>query len=132
MEKKTFSRSERIRKKTDFERFKLYRGKTTKVFGGPFVIIQLPNNLDITRIGIRVPKKIGKAYVRNRIKRLIREVFRQNKKAFPPSADLLIIVTERPGALSLNFFMEEIIGAVSRLSEKLKTDREKGQTENGF
>lgn len=131
VERKTFSRSERIRKKSDFDRFRLYRGKTERVSRGPFVILRLPNDLDTTRIGIRVPKKVGKAYVRNRIKRLIREVFRQNKNAFPPSADLLIIVTERPSALSLKSFMEEILSAVSRLSKMLKTDREKGRGENG-
>ena len=125
VERNTFSRSERIRKKNDFERFRRNRGKTERVSRGPFVIIRLPNDLDITRIGIRVPKKVGKAYVRNRIKRLIREVFRLNKKAFPPSADLLIIVTERPGTISLKYFMEEIIGAASRLSKMSKTDREK-------
>jgi len=132
VEKKTFSRSERIRKKNDFERFRLYRGETTRVSRGPFVILRLPNDLDTTRIGIRVPKRVGKAHVRNRIKRLIREVFRQNKNAFPPSADLLIIVTERPNAVSLKYFMEEILGIISRLSEMLKTDREKGRVENGF
>ncbi len=141
MERKTFSKSERIRKKSDFERFRTLRRETTKMSRGPFTIIRLPNDLSITRIGIRVGRKIGKAHVRNRIKRLIREVFRQNKNTFPPSSDLLIIVTKTPAILTLKSFMDDLLNVVSRLSEiskavkaktvKAKTGREVASVKKG-
>lgn len=120
MERKTFSKSERIRKRRDFERFKIQRGEISRTHEGAFTLLSLPNDLATTRIGIRVGKKIGKAHMRNRIKRLIREVFRQNKDAFPPSSDLLIIVTATPDTLTLKSFVEDIIPAASRLSKDIK------------
>jgi ribonuclease P protein component len=44
-----------------------------------------------TRLGIVASKKLGKSVLRNRLKRLVREVFRRNRKLFPESSDLVII-----------------------------------------
>jgi ribonuclease P protein component len=66
-----------------------------------------------------VGKKIAKAHVRNRIKRLIREVFRLHKKDFPPSADILISVTRRPQILSLKPFEDTILGLAGKLNKKV-------------
>jgi ribonuclease P protein component len=53
------------------------------------VIRVLPNNLEISRIGITVSRKVGKAVVRNRIKRLMREIIR--KTPVKPGYDLVFI-----------------------------------------
>jgi len=55
------------------------------------LIHALPNTLGHPRLGITVTKKSGKAVVRNRWKRLIREVFRKNKGAFP-AVDMVFTV----------------------------------------
>ena len=53
------------------------------------VIRVLPNNLDVSRFGITVSRKVGKAVVRNRIKRLIREIVR--KTPVKPGYDIVFI-----------------------------------------
>lgn len=41
------------------------------------VLRAVPNELDITRYGFTVSRRVGKAVVRNRVKRLLREILRQ-------------------------------------------------------
>ncbi len=58
-------------------------------------MIVLANDLSYNRLGISVHRKAGNAVRRNRIKRLIREVFRLHRALFPSAAD--IVLTVRPG-----------------------------------
>ncbi|MBM9613394.1 ribonuclease P protein component [Desulfobulbus rhabdoformis] len=66
-----------------------------KRYRGPgFAVIILANALPWNRLGISVQRKVGNAVRRNRIKRLVREVFRCNRTQFPSCCD--IVVTIRP------------------------------------
>ena len=62
----------RLKKQSDFD--KLFK-KGTRLFAPSLTIIYAPANH--TTMGISVGKKHGKSVMRNRIKRLIREAFRQ-------------------------------------------------------
>ena len=48
------------------------------------------NGLTHSRLGITVPARVGKAVVRNRIKRRLREVFRLNRAAIPGGWDIVV------------------------------------------
>jgi ribonuclease P protein component len=47
-----------------------------------------------TRLGITVTRKIGNAVARNRIKRLVREVFRQHRQQLPSGLDLVWVAKQ--------------------------------------
>ncbi|MBN2125606.1 MAG: ribonuclease P protein component [Deltaproteobacteria bacterium] len=76
-----------------------------------FTIILLKNGLGITRLGITVAKRTGNAVKRNRIKRLIREFYRQNKACFPRGCD--VVVAARKNAVDLDYRrVKEELGAL--------------------
>jgi len=78
-----------------------------------FVIYGIKNLLGFTRIGLSVPKKVGTAVKRNRVKRILREVFRQNKERFFKSHDIVVVV--KKGAEGLSFReAEEIFLSISK------------------
>ena len=54
------------------------------------VLFGLPNSRDECRFGITVTKKVGGAVQRNRIKRVMREIFRRRRAELAPSLDLVV------------------------------------------
>jgi ribonuclease P protein component len=60
-----------------------------------------PNDVSVPRLGIVASRKVGNAVVRNRVKRLIREVFRRSSDARPAGVDLVVI--PRPGFLDASY-----------------------------
>lgn len=46
------------------------------------------------RVGVSVSRKIGSAVVRNRIKRLLKEIFRKNKEAIKQGYDVVFIARQ--------------------------------------
>ena len=53
------------------------------------------NRLDCNRVGITVGKKLGKAHIRNRTRRRIREVYRLNEEQFQPGWDIVVVARSR-------------------------------------
>ena len=59
------------------------------------VMYSAANNLEYSRIGISVSKKVGNSVVRHRIKRLIRESYRLHEPAFNSGLDIVVVARTR-------------------------------------
>lgn len=79
-------KSFRLKKQSDFQ--KLFQ-KGTRVFTPSFTLLYKPSN--VTRMGISIGKRHGKAVQRNKIKRLIREAFRLVNADMVGCYDMIII-----------------------------------------
>jgi ribonuclease P protein component len=62
------------------------------VSGKHFVIFGLPGATPRSRLGITATKRVGTAATRNRIKRLIRDVFRNHRRELHGPVDLVVNV----------------------------------------
>ena len=54
-----------------------------------------PNRSAANRVGVTVGKKLGKAVVRNRVRRRLREVYRLNEHRFKPGWDIVVVARSR-------------------------------------
>ncbi len=68
---------------------RLYR--TSGQANGLLVLYARPNRTERNRVGITVSKKLGKAHVRNRLRRRLREVYRLNEALFAPGWDIVVV-----------------------------------------
>ena len=81
---------------------------------GYLVLYARRNRTATNRVGVTVSKKLGKAHIRNRIRRRLREVYRLNEMRFVPGWD--IVVVARTKALKASF--DQLTNAYLSLAEK--------------
>ena len=62
---------------------------------GLLVLYARKNRTAENRVGITVSKKLGKAHVRNRTRRRIREVYRLNEEKFCPGWDIVVVARSK-------------------------------------
>lgn len=93
MKPRSFTKAERIRKNAHFMHI---RKNGISYRGSLFGITVCRNNIGFNRIGISVSSsKVPTAVNRNRIKRLIREFFRQNKSQLSKKSNDIIFYVWR-------------------------------------
>lgn len=120
------TRNERLRRKADFDRvFK----QGNVVQDNFFVVLYIKNGLPFSRIGVSVKKKFGKAHDRNRLRRIVKEIFRKNKSAFQPGYDILVFARKelsdsfKNGEADYHSLSDHLLGLLSRIAEQGKNEK---------
>ncbi|MFQ5850038.1 MAG: ribonuclease P protein component [Candidatus Binatia bacterium] len=96
-DRESFRKRARLSRRSEF--LGLSRGGR-KVYTPHFIVISKANDRRVHRLGITVSAKVGKAVVRNRVKRLLREFFRRQQNSLSAHRDFLVIARKGAGDLS--------------------------------
>ncbi len=109
-----FDKSVRILKRPDFIKLS---ANARKWITPNFIILLGEPAESFSRLGVTVSKKVGNAVARNRVKRLIRNFYRNNRQKFPIS-DYNIIA--RSGAVCLSYaaVCQELANALNRIGQR--------------
>jgi ribonuclease P protein component len=76
--------------------------------------------IDRSRLGMTVSKRIGSAVVRNRTRRRVRECYRLKlRPMFPPGVALIVIARSGAGALESPAIASELLQAATNLSARI-------------
>ncbi|MBI3759567.1 MAG: ribonuclease P protein component [Deltaproteobacteria bacterium] len=76
--------------------------------------------IDRSRLGMTVSKRIGSAVVRNRTRRRVRECYRLKlRPMFPPGVALIVIARSGAGALESPAIAVELLQAATNLSARI-------------
>jgi ribonuclease P protein component len=70
------------------------------------------------RLGLAVGRRLGNAVVRNRIKRVVREVFRHHPHLFPEGVDVVVIPLESGRAQSFGDVARSLRRLAARVREQ--------------
>lgn len=100
-------RADRLLRRSEFVRVQ-QRGR--RVHMAHFVLLLLRGRGAGARLGVTAGRRVGGAVQRNRVKRLVREVFRQNRGLFPRECDAVLVA--RPGADRLDY--ASVLGEIER------------------
>jgi ribonuclease P protein component len=107
----SFTKEMRVRYRYEYQRISR---QAKRVVGKYVVIDHRFNHKGITRLGITVTKKYGKAHERNRFKRLVREAFRLVRSTLMEGFDLNI----KPRSLAHTAKMQHIQADLIALSKQ--------------
>jgi ribonuclease P protein component len=104
---------ERLRRRADF--LKCYRTGRRR-HGSLAILYFVPNQLGHPRIGITASRKVGKAVVRQRLKRRIKEVYRRwQGRGTLPAMDLVVHLKQGAGDAAFADFRAELLRLFSGL-----------------
>jgi ribonuclease P protein component len=90
------------------------------VNGQHFVVFGLPGATPRSRLGITATKKFGHAVDRNRIKRVVRDIFRNSRGAADVSIDLVVNVKAAARKQEYARLAADLAARVSELRRKIR------------
>jgi ribonuclease P protein component len=116
--RQTFVREERIAKRSDFTR--TYEGGR-KQFGRYVVVFALDTERGLCRLGITATRKVGKAHLRNRMKRWVRECYRLHREKLGldrRSIDFVVNIKPSAGDALYANFCADLVRSLQRSAER--------------
>jgi ribonuclease P protein component len=113
-------RKYRLAKREDFN--KVYRyGKS--VANHQFVLYYLPQpKLEHFRLGVSVSKKIGNAVVRNRLRRMMKEIIRLNEQQLASQYDYVLIARKPCAEMEYQAMEKSILHVLRKASLTKRND----------
>lgn len=107
----SFPSSNKIKSKKDFQ-FVYTKGRSVV---DSMSVMYVINNEDASlKIGFAVGKKMGNAVVRNRIKRLMREVFRKRRSELKESTKIIWVARKKLATASIDTYDRIFMRLVKR------------------
>jgi ribonuclease P protein component len=104
---------EKLRRRADYLR--CYRTGRRR-HGNLAILYHAPNDLGHPRIGITASRKVGKAVVRQRLKRRTREVYRRwEHRGRLPAMDLVVHLKPEAGDSDFRTYREELLRLLAGL-----------------
>ena len=111
--------AERLRRRADYLR--CYRTGRRR-HGSLAILYFIPNQLGHPRIGITASRKVGKAVVRHRLKRRIKETYRRwKRRGSLPAMDLIVHLKPEAGVSDFPAFRGELLRLLGGLIERDRT-----------
>jgi len=112
-----FPRSLRLRRRKEFLRIQRLG---VKVSSHPLVALALENGWNVTRVGITVSSRVGNAVARNRIRRLLREIFRRQRARLPGGIDVVLVAAPSAAGADFSALHEACGSLATKLKERFR------------
>jgi ribonuclease P protein component len=110
-----FPKALRLRKRREF--LKLQEGHSSvQVSAACLLALAQPNGTNSARLGLTVSAKVGKAVLRNRIRRQLRQWFRTHIEELPKGIDLVLIARRQAATAS----SDELAASFAAISQQLR------------